>query len=99
MDTAQHNSVMGEITELKVSMATLTTNFAHLVDAVKGMQDSLDKLTPRNDSNALEKRIAHLEAQVSSLTAMVQRGKGMWLAINAMWAIAFGAFEIWRSFK
>lgn len=99
MDATNHNQVMGEITELKVSMATITTQFGHMSSILAELKNSVEKLTPRGDSQMLEKRIEHVERQMIELTSMVQRGKGMWMAVNLLWALAFGIFEIWRAFK
>lgn len=99
MDATNHNQVMGEITELKISMTRLTTQFGHMAEILSDMKEAVEKLTPRNDSAAMERRIDHMERQMAELTAIVQRAKGMWIAVNALWAIAFGIFEIWRSFR
>jgi predicted nucleic acid-binding Zn-ribbon protein len=105
VESNAHNQVMGEITELKVGVATLATEVGHVVKQMQAMQLSLDKLTPRYDSDRLETRIAHIERQFSEFKPMLQtamrRARVTNIALvvsNVLWAASLAIFIIfWRS--
>ena len=96
MTDFEENRIMEKIQKLDVQVATLSANMKYLSQAITTALAELKTMTSRSELSELAGRVKHVEEQLVELGQIVERGKGILIAINVGWVVVLAIFSLWK---
>lgn len=90
----EENRIMEKIQELDVKVATMGERMGHLSQSITQALGEMKTMTSRSEVHELTTRVKHVEEQLVDLGRIVEKGKGILIAINVAWIVVLGMYSL-----